>query len=58
MKETLQIFEEAVERMAKYEVALRALFILRNNPEKLESYLESILESIIEKNNPVKDGNI
>ena len=51
MKETLQIFEEAVERLAKYEVALRALFILRNNPEKLEAYLEDI----VQQNNPVKD---
>lgn len=42
MEDKLKEFELAVEKLAKYELAMKSLLMLRNTPELLESYLENI----------------
>lgn len=44
MEEKLKEFELAVEKLARYELAMKALLILRNNPEILEDFLEKTAE--------------
>lgn len=44
MEEKLKEFELAVERLAKYELAMKALLILRNNPGILEDFLKKTAE--------------
>lgn len=51
IKTSIDYFQESVERFAKYEVAMNAIFKLRNEPEKLEAYLENIIET----NKPMQD---
>lgn len=42
MEDKLKEFELAVEKLAKYELAMKALLILRNTPDKIEEFLESV----------------